>query len=203
MTFYRFARGLVNFFIKIMFRPQYVGRENIPQQGGYILVSNHCSGYDPLFLACGMKPQIHFMAKMELMRIPVLGFILGHAGVFGVDRGKGDTSAVDNAIQLIKNGGVVGMFPEGTRAPVHQPLRPRSGASHIAGVSEADILPCAIYFKGKMGIGRRVIISFGKLIPHEDLGMIGLQGSAALRSATGVMWGEVLKLREQSIEMLG
>ncbi len=203
MGFYRFARGLVNFFIRIVFRLDYIGRENIPQQGGYIVVSNHCSGYDPLFLACGMKPQIHFMAKAELLRMPVVGFILRHAGVFGVERGKGDTTAVDNAINHIKNGGVVGMFPEGTRAPTEQPLRPRSGAAHIAGASRADILPCAVYFKGKMGPGRRVVIAFGPLIPHEQLGMEGVSGSAALRSAMGEMWGAVMKLREDAIKALG
>jgi len=92
------------------------GEENIPAEGGYILVSNHRSGYDPLFLAIGSKRQIHFMSKAELMAMPVIGWILRKAQCFGVSRGSGDTGALDTAVNYLQDGEVVHAYTEADHA---------------------------------------------------------------------------------------
>ena len=93
-----------------------VGRERLPEKGG-LFCANHTGMSDPLCLlaALGVKWNLHVMAKAELMRIPVLGWILKQVGVFGVERGKSDVKAIKTAMKFLKSGESVLMFPEGTR----------------------------------------------------------------------------------------
>jgi len=194
---YWILKGIFSPLFRLMFRISISGQENIPAEGGYILVSNHRSGYDPLFLAIGSKRQIHFMSKAELMAMPVIGWILRKAQCFGVSRGSGDTGALDTAVNYLQDGEVVGIFPEGTRAEPGTTLRPKSGVSHIAKLSGAGVLPCCVSIDGKARLGARVRVRFGKLIPYEALGLEA-EGSAGLRSATRTMWqGGVLPLLEE------
>jgi len=199
MSFYDVAHGPVNLYMHLAFRIRYQGQENIPKSGGYLMVCNHRSAYDPLFLVTGVRPKICFMAKEELVRIPVLGPILKALGVFGVRRGKGDTSAVDAAVDLVKGGSIVGIFPEGTRAPVGTTLRPKSGAAHIAHMCHADVLPCCVSFQGKLRFRKTVTVCFGRLIPYDALGLEA-EGTAGLRSATRVIWNENVLPLLQGVE---
>lgn len=93
-----------------------VGRENLPANGG-LFCANHSSLNDPicLMLAVGSKHQMRAMAKAEFMNIPVLGWLLRKVGIFGVERGKSDVTAIKTAMRYLKNGENVLMFPEGTR----------------------------------------------------------------------------------------
>ena len=194
---YAILKAIFSPLFRLMFRIEFFGRENVPAEGGYILASNHRSGYDPLFLAVGSCRQIHFMAKQELMEVPVVGWIIRKAECFGVSRGSGDTSAVDTAVDYLKKGEVVGIFPEGTRAKPGTTLRPKSGVSHIAKMSRVGILPCAVSIDGKCRLGCKIKISYGKFIPYEELGLDGA-GASGLRSATRTMWNKgVLPLLEE------
>ncbi|MBR5559478.1 MAG: 1-acyl-sn-glycerol-3-phosphate acyltransferase [Oscillospiraceae bacterium] len=182
---------------RLMFHLEFYGQENIPEKGGYILVSNHRSGYDPLFLSVGSPKHVHYMAKQELIELPIIGWIIKKAGGFGVSRGTGDTGAVDTAVNYLKNGEIVGIFPEGTRSRTGKPLRPKSGVAHIAKMSGADILPCCVSINGKCRLGCTIKVRYGKLIPYEELGLDG-EGSTGLRTATRTMWNQgVLPLLEQ------
>lgn len=93
-----------------------IGRERLPAGGG-LFCANHTAMSDPLCLlaALGVKWNVHVMAKAELMRIPVLGWILKQAGIFGVERGKSDVGAIKTAMKFLKSGESVLIFPEGTR----------------------------------------------------------------------------------------
>lgn len=194
---YWFLRGVFSPLFRLIFRIEFFGRENLPASGGYILVSNHRSGFDPLFLAIGSKRQLHFMAKEELMKTPVIGWILKKAQCFGVSRGSGDTGALDAAVSYLKHGEIVGIFPEGTRAEPGITLRPKSGASHIARMAGVGVLPCCVSIDGKARIGARVKVCYGKPISYEELGLQA-EGSAGLRSATRTMWQNgVLPLLEK------
>ena len=89
-----------------LFHPcRLIGRERIPEQGG-LFCANHTGMSDPLclLLALGPKWNLHVMAKAELMRVPVLGWILKQAGIFGVERGKSDVGAIKAAIRFLKSG---------------------------------------------------------------------------------------------------
>ncbi len=193
---YRFLKAIFNPLLRLMFRIEFVGQQNIPAQGGFIMVSNHRSGFDPLFLAIGAPRQVFFMAKAELMKIPVVGWVMKKAGCFGVERGSGDTSVVDIAANHLQEGDVVGIFPEGTRAPVGKTLRPKSGVAHIAKISGVGVLPCCVSIDGKCRLGCRVKVVYGRPISYQQLGLEG-EGSTGLRTATRTMWNQgVLPLLE-------
>lgn len=82
-----------------------VGREHIPE-GGVLVCANHTAASDPFFLvfAFRLKHQVRAMAKAELIRVPVIGWLLSKAGVFGVDRGKADVGAIKQAMKFLKAG---------------------------------------------------------------------------------------------------
>lgn len=93
-----------------------VGKERLPANGG-LFCANHSGLNDPLCLmmALGPRRQMRAMAKAEFMRLPVLGWLLKKAGIFGVERGKSDVTAIKTAMRYLKGGENVLMFPEGTR----------------------------------------------------------------------------------------
>lgn len=175
---------------------EYQGLENIPSKGPYIMACNHRSNLDPILLAHKIPQRICYMGKMELFKNPILGWALRTIGTFPVDRGKGDSSAIDRSQEVLRRGEVLGIFPEGHRSKTGEPLRPKSGCALIAKLTQADILPCAIYFEGKLGFRRKIVIRYGELIPFSQLGLEG-DSPRDLRNGTKVMFDRVLTLVEE------
>lgn len=168
---YKFCIFLCKIFVYILFRVRMEGRENIPRGKGFILACNHRTNFDPLLVAVRMPQQIHFMAKAELFqRNAALAWILRRLGAFPVERGKGDTGAIQWAEHLLRVGGVLGMFPEGTRNKDGTPGRPKSGTAMIACQTAADVLPCAVCFGDELGFRSTVTVRYGKMIAFEELG---------------------------------
>ncbi len=193
---YKFGWYLCMAVIRILFSVKIEGKENIPETG-YILVANHRSNFDPLFVVAGIHKQVCFMAKAELFRIPLLGRIVKGLGAFPVERGKGDTGAIDWAVNLIRSGRVLGMFPEGTRSLTGVPLRPKSGASLIAMQTGADLLPCAVCYGKKLRFRTQVTIKYGKLIRNEELNFTpGKQSASEIKAASRLMMGHIIDLLE-------
>lgn len=93
-----------------------IGKERLPEKGG-LFCANHSSMIDPICLAValGVKWHMHAMAKAEVLRWPILGWVLKKAGIFGVERGKSDIGAIKTAMKYLKNDEMVLIFPEGTR----------------------------------------------------------------------------------------
>ena len=132
MWLYYFAKAICMIAFNIWYKLDYHGLENIPSGGGYILMSNHRSMIDPIILAEKAHGQVRYMGKMELFRNPILGWALRTIGTFPVDRGAGDTSAIDNSRKVIEEGDILGIFPEGHRSKTGEPLRPKSGVALVA-----------------------------------------------------------------------
>lgn len=154
----------------LFFHLKVEGRENVPAEGGCILVSNHTRGPDFLVLAYACPRQVFYMAKMEIFRWnPLLTKLFVSAGVFPVRRGQSDLLALNAAVSLVQQGHVVGMFPEGTRSSNGILQKGKSGAARIAMQSEAPLVPVVVLNAEKVfeGFGRRlrrpeVIVRFGK-----------------------------------------
>ena len=93
-----------------------IGLENLPE-GGALLCPNHTKASDPFFVvfAIGLKNRVMAMAKAEILRMPVIGWILSKVGVFGIERGKADVGAIKTAMKSLKAGEKLLLFPEGTR----------------------------------------------------------------------------------------
>jgi 1-acyl-sn-glycerol-3-phosphate acyltransferase len=162
--------GFVYMFLKIFYgllHPvRVIGREHIPQ-GAAIICGNHTSMADPLFMVFGLRIQnnVQPMAKIEVMRVPVVGFVLKKAGVFGVDRGNNDVGAVKHAFKVLKEGGRLVMFPEGTRVKVKGEKRIKTGAAMFAVKTGAPLFP--VYISPKRGIFKRTLVVFGPAY-HPD-----------------------------------
>lgn len=157
--FYWFAR-LLCLVVLLLRQWEVYGRENVPGQGGLLVVSNHISYWDPVAVGCALKRRIHFMAKAELFAIPVLGSIISACGAFPVYREGSDRRAVQKALQLLRQGQVVGIFPEGTRSHTNELLDPHLGAAMLALHGKVPVLPVATI--GTRGVHGKVKVIIGK-----------------------------------------
>ncbi len=135
-----------------------IGRERIPE-GGALICANHTAASDPFFLvfAFRLKNQVRAMAKAELIRVPIIGYLLGKAGVFGVDRGKADVGAIKQAMKFLKGGEKVLLFPEGTRIKDGEAGEAKTGAAMLAVRCNVPILPVYISEKKKW-FGRTPVV---------------------------------------------
>lgn len=147
---YKFAKILVLLYYSIFHRVKIKGRENIPKEGGVLLYANHPSTFDMVLIAAYANRPVHYMAKVELFKNPVIGFFLKRLGAFPVNRGKGDVGSVKNVFKLLNEGRVVGVFPEGTRTPKKDPARRKAGAAMMALHSKAPILPVGVVYRKKL-----------------------------------------------------
>lgn len=199
MRFYKFLIFIGRPLIYLIFPYKIINKNSLPKNKGIILCCNHISYIDPLYLILGQpKHHILFMAKAELLKIPVLGFILKKVGVFGVKRGTGDSSALNKAAEIINNGQVLGIFPEGTRSKTGEPLRPRSGAAVLAQRTGADIMPAAVICKGRVRPFKRVTVVFGDIIKNEELGL-NEDNPSTIKAASKKIMDSIIKLREENM----
>jgi 1-acyl-sn-glycerol-3-phosphate acyltransferase len=122
---------------------QVEGRENVPQDGPLIVVSNHLSNLDPPILAASIPRRLYFMAKRGIFHDPVVSSFLKAWGAFPLNRDGADISAIRWSLQTLERGGGLAIFPEGTRSPkgIKNPI---SGVALIARKSGAPILPVGI-----------------------------------------------------------
>lgn len=189
--FYAFAWFVTRVIWAVLFDVTYEGRENIPKTGGALVVCNHRFLKDPLLLAHGFsRRQLFFMAKAEWYKNKPFGMLLRWLGAFPVNRGEGDLSAIDHAVELVKEGRLVAIFPEGTRNRTGGPMRPKSGTAFIARQTGADIIPCAIIFGEKRGFREKITVKIGQVIPYQELGFEG-EERTSLRRASKLIMGRV------------
>lgn len=121
------------------------GRENFPLHGGCVVTCNHTMGPDFLVVSYVSPRQIYFMVKAEMMeRNRALGNFLRYNGSFSIRRGETDMEAIEHAIHLVKDGKVLGMFPEGTRSRTGKMQKARSGAARIATIAQAPVVPAVV-----------------------------------------------------------
>ena len=131
---------------KTFFNYRVIGAENMIEEGPCIIAANHCSYLDPPLVGVACKRAIHYLARKSLLDVPVLGPILPQLNVIPVDQKNADRSALMGAIRVVRNGGAVLIFPEGTRSPDGR-LRPaQPGIGMIAAKTGAPIVP--VYISG-------------------------------------------------------
>ena len=155
---YLIFRFLLRILYTLLFRIEARGVENIPAEGPVILASNHISNFDPPTVGIKIKRKVHFMAKEELFKIPVFGPLIDAFGAFPVKRGGVSKEAIKSAISLLKEGNVLGIFPEGSRN--NQSGMAKKGAAMIAVRSGAAIVPVVII--GKYRPFGKMIVCYGK-----------------------------------------
>ena len=169
---YKLVSQLIVFPIyKLIFQGSLIGKENIPKQCSFIMVSNHGSLLDPPFLGHALGQNISFMAKSELFRIPFLGFIIRACGAYPVKRGIADKNTIKIACQKLLNNNSIGIFIDGTRQKNGRVNKPKQGAALLAFKNKKLLLPVAIInshrlvrIKFFVPIFSKIIIKVGKPI---------------------------------------
>lgn len=143
---YGFGRFIFAIYLKLFFRFRVYGRENLPVRRPFIICANHIKWLDPVAVAVAVPPsiQVHFMAKKELFSNILFTYILHKVGAFPVNRQDVDYGAFRRAFQLLRDGRVLGIFPEGTRSRDGRLQKAYGGAALIAVRSGAPVLPVAI-----------------------------------------------------------
>ena len=190
--FYHFVATVSWPFLKGLFRLRAEGVENLPQDGGFVLAANHVSNFDPWPLGIPLWPRryLRFMAKSELFWWP-LGPIIRAGGAFKVRRGEGDVAAMKTAVQLVRDGHIVVMFPHGTRQwkgliKKHQP-RAHSGAARIAIEGRVPLVPAAIAGTDRLSRLGPLRVRYGQPLEVDGLDP---------RAATDALMAEIDRLAD-------
>jgi 1-acyl-sn-glycerol-3-phosphate acyltransferase len=171
---YAVVRALVGSFVRVWYGLRIFGAEHIPPSGAAIIAPNHKSLYDSFFIAMATKRHLRFMGKSELFE-GRWGRLLVRLGAFPVRRGAADADALETARVILRQGGLLSLFPEGTRFRDPETLtRPRRGAARIAIETGAPLVPSAItgterLFFGPFPRPRRVQVSFAPAISSQAL----------------------------------
>ena len=146
---YKIAKPIIKSYIKIIYRPQIEGKENIIKNGRCILAGNHTSNLDALLIMSSTKRTIRFLAKKELYK-GIFGKLIQSAGTIPVDRSKKDPKAKEEAIKALENEELICIFPEGTINRTHEVIMPfKYGAVSFAVKTNTKIVPFIIIGKYK------------------------------------------------------
>jgi 1-acyl-sn-glycerol-3-phosphate acyltransferase len=167
MTIYSFVRSMVGGVLKPYYKIETIGLENFPKYGGVLLCTNHIDNLDPPVVGITAPRPVHFMAKEELFSVPLIGKLVPHLNAFPVKRGMSDREALRKGLNVLKEGKVLGLFPEGTRSRNGELQQGLAGAGFFALRTEAQVLPCAII--GPYKPFQKLKVVYGQPISMEDL----------------------------------
>lgn len=172
MSFYSRSKRRFAWHIRALFRVKLIGAENEPEDGTFLICANHISEADPLILGACLKHNPRYMAKKELMKVPVIGKLITALGAYPIDRGGNDVAAIRKTVDFLKNGESVIMFPQGTRCRGVDPAETkfRNGCALIAARAGVPVLPIYIGTKNfRVRLFRRVTVKVGKPISCDEI----------------------------------
>lgn len=183
-TFHRTANFAAAKFMRALFesvgRIHILHRENAGRAGGFLLASNHISHFDPLIISGVVRRKIDWMAMAEFFPKPVVGQFLRAVDAFPADRHRADRKTIRTAIERLKGGRAVGIFPEGGirhgQMSILQGAPLRSGLSALADIASVPIVPCVILGSDRLYNSRRwlrlrrtpIWIAFGRAVPSSN-----------------------------------
>lgn len=197
---YRIIYPLFSGLIGFLFNIKVINKEKEPLEGGFVVCANHTSAADPIALCYAFrKSQIHFMAKKELFKIPIVAQLVKLLGAFPVDRSGNDVGAVKKAISLLEDKKCMGIFPQGHRFAGENPrnTKTKNGVALIATKAGADILPCYIWRKkNKFRLFCRTYVIIGDVIPFESLNF-DPDGSGEYPRITDIAFDKICTLGEE------
>lgn len=159
---YRIVRTLGYPIFLLLYRPEFEGRNNIPKSGSVILAGNHTNNLDAAIMLAGPKRVVHMLAKKELFKSKISNAFFRSMGCIPVDRKIHDENAKSEAIEVLKNNEIIGIFPEGTVNRTNDIILPfKYGAVSFAKKTGAYIVPFTITGKYKL-FRRSIKITYGK-----------------------------------------
>jgi 1-acyl-sn-glycerol-3-phosphate acyltransferase len=190
---YALVRAILVPLLRVWFRMRVTGAEQVPDAGAAIVAPNHKSFWDSFFIGVCTRRQLRFMAKTELIEARY-GRLLVRLGAFPVRRGESDPDALETARTILRQGGLLALFPEGTRIRDPESLgTPHRGAGRLALETGAPIVPAAIsgteqIFLGPLPRPRRVQVAFAEPIQVDEM---AVTPEAAGTLVDELLWPEV------------
>lgn len=186
---YKISKVVLGFIFKLYYRPKIVGKDVIPKDGPIIVAGNHKHLFDQCLTILSTKRCLHYMAKREYFDNKKIAWFFKGTGCISVDRSKKDPEAKQKALDILKDNGAIGIFPEGTRNRTKEILLPfKFGAVSMAEKTKATIVPFAItgdyVFRSK-----NLKITYGK--PFKV-------GKMTLEQANEKLYKEIEKLLKQN-----
>ena len=189
--FYRICRIVLGFVFKIYYNPKIIGKENIPKSGPIVVAGNHVHLFDQCLTILSTKRYLCYMAKKEYFDNKKVAWFFKLNGCIPVDRSKKDSNAKQKALDVLKTGGAIGIFPEGTRNRTNELLQPfKYGAVSLAQKTDATIVPFAITGEYKFR-SKDLKVTFGKPFKTKNM---------SLEEANEKLYKEVLKLLKKNIK---
>lgn len=187
----KIVKAVVRWFMVICFRIKMIGKENIPKDGACIICSNHKSYFDPPMLVAFNKRHVNMIAKKDLLKNPIMGWLCKTFGAFLVERDGKDIEAVKQSLKILKNGEILGVFPEGTRNGLAKGEKVKNGAVLMAIKSGAPIIPAGI--KGDYKLFRKVTMTYGEPI-YYDKSKINQQDKEEIDKLTDELMNTIINL---------
>ncbi|PIU83663.1 MAG: 1-acyl-sn-glycerol-3-phosphate acyltransferase [Elusimicrobia bacterium CG06_land_8_20_14_3_00_38_11] len=175
----------------VIYRREITGLENLPKNSSYILAANHQSYADPPLVGSCIKKKIYYIAKKELFRIPVFGWLIKKANAFPVDREVADAGALKNALKILQSGNILLIFPEGTRYKPGKVRKLKNGAAMLSAATNSPVVPVAIINSDKLSSFKKLKIKFGVPMRFETTENYG--------SITKKIMSEIEKLKNEDI----
>ena len=169
--FYKILKVIFRFTFNLLFSPKVIGAENVPKEGAMIMAANHMSNWDPPILGTYLPRTVGYMAKEELFKPAIAGAIIKSLNAFPVKRGASARGAIKMALNILKKGLCLGIFPEGTRSRDGKLHKAQAGVSLIAAMSKAPVVPTALIGTNKIWSKEekfpQLTIVFGEPIYYE------------------------------------
>lgn len=158
--FYLLSKLVVGTILRLLYKIEVIGSENIPSKGGCIISPNHKSNIDPPLVACFINRTVYYMAKQELFENKLVALILRALGAFPVKRGSSDIASIKTSMRILKEGKVLGIFPEGTRNVNGILGSAEPGVAMLAIKMNVPVIPIAIV--GDYKLFKKIVIKIGK-----------------------------------------
>ena len=168
-TGYKFFKGVLKPIYKFWYRPKIYNKEVIPKEGPIIICCNHKHLYDQCSIIIATKRVIHYMAKIEYWQSRKTRWFFNMSGCIPVNRQIHDDNAKSLALEVLENGGSIGIFPVGTRNKTKEFLLPfKFGAVSMAQKTGATIVPAGIYGDYKFRTDN-LVLRFGTPFKVDDM----------------------------------
>lgn len=153
-------------FYKIVYRIKKVNEKNIPDEGAYIICANHVNMLDALAVVCGCKRKVRFICKESMFKNKALCWALKLADTIPLNREKNDIESMKRSLKALKNGDILGVFPEGTRKGMEKNLKAKSGAAFFSLKTGTKVIPLGI--QGSFKPFTKVKLVFGEPLDFPE-----------------------------------
>lgn len=194
---YKLLHIIGDFVMQLFFQMRVRGKENYKKiKSGFILISNHTSNWDPVILGDAIRGRhVVYMAKEELFSNRVAAFFLRQLHAIPLSRGAGDVTAVKTALRVLRDGNILGIFPEGTRTKSGRIEEFENGAALLSLRADVPVLPA--YIQGGYRFLRRVTVWFGEPIYLREIYPGKVNGST-IREATALLRNTMVQMKKDA-----